>query len=279
MPKVGAHVSAAQSLSKNFERAEGLGAECTQIFISPPQQWAKTNHSDEEIKDYRRKTETSNIHPNFIHSIYLINLASANPENLQKSIDWLIYSQKMAEKLGIEGTIFHIGSAKKLGKEPAIKQVVQSIKEILKNSDQVNLILENSAGAGELIGDKFDELGEIVKAVNNPRVKICLDTQHAFASGYDLRAKEGVDRTLTEFDQKVGLQNLAVIHANDSKTELNSHRDRHENIGQGLIGLEGFKNLVNHPALTEIPFILEVPGIVGSGPDKNNVLLLKSLMN
>jgi deoxyribonuclease-4 len=278
MIKIGAHVSAAQSLSLSFDRAQAIGAECTQIFISPPQQWAKTNHSDEEIKEYRKKCETSNIQPNFIHSTYLINLASDNPENLAKSVDWLIYAQKTAEKLGINGTIFHIGSAKKLGKELAIKQVIQSIKEILKNSGQVNLILENSARAGELIGDQFSELGEIVKAIGDPRVKICLDTQHAFASGYDLRTMEGLNQTLAEFDREVGLEKLVAIHANDSKTELGSNRDRHENIGQGLIGLDGFKNMINHPALKNLPFILEVPGD-GVGPDKNNIQLLKSLIH
>lgn len=277
MPKIGAHVSAALSLDLSFDRAKEIQAECTQIFISPPQQWAHISHSEEEIKAYLKKAEDTQIGPNFIHATYLINLASPNSELVKKSTDWLIYSQKTAKQLRCLGTIFHVGSYKDTTKEQALKQVVESIKIILRNTGKVNLILENSAGAGNLIGDSFQEIGEIVRHVQDLRLKVCLDTQHAFASGYDWRTKEGTDKTLEEFDQEVGLENLIALHANDSKTELNSKRDRHENIGEGFIGLEGFRNIVNYPKLKDIPFILEVPGD-GSGPDTNNILRLKSLL-
>ncbi|MCL5783911.1 MAG: deoxyribonuclease IV [Patescibacteria group bacterium] len=277
MPKVGAHVSAAGSLDLSFERAQEIGAEATQIFISPPQQWLHSNHTEEEIARYKDQANKTRIEPNFIHAAYLINLASPNPELVKKSIDWLIYSQKVAEKLWAEGTIFHIGSFKDTTEEQALKQVIEAIKTIIKSTGNVTLILENSAGAGNLIGDQFSELGKIIRQVNDPRLKVCLDTQHAFASGYDFRTKEGLKKTLAEFDREVGLANLVAIHANDSKVEFGSHRDRHENIGEGFIGLEGFKNLINHPALQNIPFILEVPGFDNNGPDKNNVQLLKSL--
>ena len=184
----------------------------------------------------------------------------------------------MAEKLGMKGTIFHLGSFKNSTEEKALKQVIEAIKEILGSSGQVNLILENSAGAGNLIGDSFREIGEIVRRVNDSRVKVCLDTQHAFASGIDVKSQEGLNKTLQEFDREVGLKNLIAIHANDSKTEFNSKRDRHENIGEGFIGLEGFRNIINHPILKDIPFILEVPG-EGSGPDTNNILRLKNLIH
>lgn len=277
MPKVGAHVSAAKSLDLSFDRAKELGAECTQIFITPPQQWVKILPSEEKIKIYRRKSEDSQINPNFIHAIYLINLASPNPQLVNKSIEWLTYSQGVAEKLGVEGTIFHIGSFKGTTKKEATKQVIQAISNILASLSETKLILENSAGAGNLIGDNFQEIGEIVRHIQDPRLKVCLDTQHAFASGYDVKNKEGLEKTLAEFDREVGLKNLVAIHANDSKTEFNSHKDRHENIGEGFIGLDGFKNIINHPALQNIPFILEVPG-EGSGPDTNNLKLLKSLI-
>lgn len=277
MPKVGAHVSAAGNLALSLERALELGAECTQIFISPPQQWAQIEPSEEIAEEYKKKVLQTQISPNFIHAAYLINLASPNPEFVRKSISWLIYSQNAAEKLGMKGTIFHIGSFKGTTEQEALNQVIKAISEILSKTDSVDLILENSAGAGNLIGNSFQEIGEIVRRVQDQRLKVCLDTQHSFASGYGWKTKEETARTLEEFEREVGLKNLIAIHANDSKTEVSSKRDRHENIGEGFIGLEGFRNIINHPSLKEVPFILEVPGIAGSGPDKNNVEKLKSL--
>lgn len=278
MPKVGAHISAAGSLDLSFDRALELGAQCTQVFISPPQQWAQIIHSDSVIEVYRKRAEETGIHPNFIHAAYLINLATPNPDNLKKSIDWLIYSQKTAEKLGMEGTIFHVGSFKETTEEQALDQVTEIIKRILDQTGEVKLILENSAGAGNLIGDSLTELGQIIRAIDDHRLKVCLDTQHAFASGYDLRNRDGVEEWIQELEREIGIDRLVAIHANDSKTELNSKKDRHENIGQGFIGLEGFRTLINHPKLQNIPFILEIPGEGGRGPDKNNVELLKSLV-
>lgn len=278
MPKIGAHVSAAGSLDLLFERAGSLGAETTQFFITPPQQWLQTQHSEEVFSRFKEQAKKTQIMPNFIHATYLINLASQNPEHLQKSIDWLAYSQKTAEKLGVGGTIFHIGSSGKGDREEALIQVVKAVSQILENTGDINLILETSAGSGNTIGDEFVELGEIIKGVGDSRVKVCLDTQHTFVSGYDWRSKEATEKTIEEFDKEIGLDKLIAIHANDSKTEFNSRRDRHENIGEGFIRLEGFKNIINHPSLKNLPFILEVPGFDGKGPDKENIELLKSLV-
>lgn len=278
MVKIGVHVSAAVSLDLSLDRAREIGASCTQIFISPPQQWARTFHSEAEIEAYKAKTNKTRIGPNFIHAAYLINLASDKPELVQKSIDWLIYSQKMAEKLGIEGTIFHIGSSGSKEKGSVIDQVIDAIKQILQQSSS-NLILETSAGAGNTIGDTFSELGQIIKGVGDSRVKICLDTQHIFASGYDIRTKEGLGKVIKKFDQEIGLEKLVAVHANDSKTELRSHNDRHENIGEGFLGKKTFKNILNHPAFKDIPFIIEVPGFANSGPDQDNINILKSLIS
>lgn len=290
MIKVGAHVSAAVSLELSFERARDIGAECTQIFISPPQQWAQVDHPEEEIEKYKQTSQESGIGPNFIHGAYLINLASQNPLTLQKSIDWLIYSQNMADKLGIEGTIFHIGSSGEMDREKAIDQVIKAIQTILQarrekplrlrsgsKTCEAKLILETSAGAGNTIGDEFFEIGQIIKNIKDTRVKVCLDTQHIYASGYDLKTIAGLDKVIAEFDQEIGLDKLVVIHVNDSKTEKGSRKDRHENLGEGFIGLEGFRHIVNHPAFKDLPFILEVPG-EGSGPDKNNLNRFRSLI-
>lgn len=277
MTKIGAHVSAAGSLDLAFDRALEIGAECTQIFISPPQQWFKKVYSQENILQYRQKAIHTGIGPNFIHGAYLINLASENPLNVAKSVDWLIYSQRTAEQLGIGGTIFHIGSSGKMERNQALDQVTKAIYKILEKTGDAQLILETSAGAGNTIGDEFFELGKIIKNSKDSRVKVCLDTQHIFASGYDIRTKKGLEKTMEEFDREVGVDLIVAIHTNDSKTELGSHRDRHENIGEGLIGKESFTQILNHPTFKNLPFIIETPGFANTGPDEKNIQILKSL--
>ncbi len=274
---IGAHVSAAGSVEKSFERALDIGAECTQIFISPPRQWAQTKHLEPEVLRYKDLASKTGLGPNFIHGTYLINLGTQDSQNLEKSIEWLIYALEMADKFGIAGVIFHLGSHKGLGFNEVLPQVVKAIKKILSGTQKSYLILENSAGAGNVLGDKFTELGQILKSVGSKRLKICMDTAHVFAAGYQINTKEGLDKTLSEFDKEIGLDNLVAIHANDSKVEFNSNRDRHANIGEGFIGKAGFTNLVNHPKLKDIPFLLEVPGFSGEGPDKKNVDILKGL--
>jgi deoxyribonuclease IV len=265
-------------LDLSLERARDIGAQCTQFFISPPQQWAQSNHDEEEIAKYLVKVQETEIGPNFIHGTYLVNLATDKSEHLQKSIDWLIYALKMADKLQVTGVIFHTGSHRGRGFAAVKEQVCQSIKTILKSSpEKPFLILENAAGSGGVIGS-FEELGEILKQVADNRLKICLDTQHAFSNGNDFRSLHGVDSLVSTIDRWAGWGNLVAIHCNDSKVELGSNRDRHENIGEGFIGKEAFSLLLNHPKFTDIPFLLEVPGFGESGPDKENVAILKSLI-
>lgn len=284
MAIIGAHVSAAVSLERAFGKAKEIGAKATQIFISPPQQWFQTKHDEEEIERYRKAHKESGSIPNFIHATYLINLGTKSPEHLQKSIDWLTYAMHMAYKMGVTGVVFHTGSHKGEGFETVKDQVVSALKAVLEKSphDEENkplLILENTAGAGGTIGKSFSEVGQILKQVQDDRLKICLDTQHAWAAGYDLKTLPGLKDMLTEFDGEVGLDKLVVIHCNDSKTDYKSLRDRHENIGEGFIGREAFENMLNHPQLSHLPFILEVPGFSGNGPDNENVELLKSLIS
>lgn len=284
MSKVGAHVSAAVSLDLSIERAQHLGGECTQIFISPPQQWIQAEHQEEEIESYKLKVSESGINPNFIHATYLINLATSNPEHLKKSVDWLIYALQEAVRLNSQGVILHLGSHRGSGFEKVFEIICDSVIKVLSNllndssKNVPNLILENCAGSGGTVGCKFAELGRIIKAVNYPNLKACLDTQHAFAAGYDLRTASSIKGVLGEFDSEIGLNNLVCIHANDSKTALGSNVDRHENIGEGFIGKEAFGLLLNHPQLKHLPFILEVPGFANTGPDKENIDILKSLL-
>ncbi len=276
--KAGAHVSIAGALDGAIDRAVQIGANCIQIFGSSPQSWQTFIFPLEQVDRFLRKREKEGIGPVFLHSIYLINLASSNPYILGNSIGSLTQYLKFGKVVGVEGVIFHVGSHKGRGFAKAAPQVVEAINQILLRSKGMGkLILENSAGAGGVIGSKFSELGKIVKAVNNPRVVVCLDTAHAFESGYNLKTKKGLDATLAEFDREVGLEKLVCVHANDSKTPLGSNRDRHENIGEGEIGLEGFRNLLNHPDLKNLPFIIETPGFDKRGPDRKNIEILKSL--
>lgn len=278
MPKVGAHVSAAISLELAFDKAQKIGAECFQFFVSPPQQWAFTNHDSDEIERFKSKASETQIGPNFIHGTYLVNLGTEKPEHLRKSIDWLIYGMKMAEKLGIQGVIFHTGSHKGKGLDGAMDQIVGAIKEVMTHiQSETNLILETSAGAGGSIGRDFAELGRILKLVQDERVKVCIDTAHTFAAGYDWRSN--IEAILEEFDREVGLSNLAAFHANDSKMDFESNKDRHANIGEGFMGQIAFAQLLNHPKLAGMPFLLEVPGFAEEGPDKENIEILKKLRN
>lgn len=279
MPRIGAHVSAAGTLDLAFERAENIGASCFQIFISPPQMWIKPAPKEEVVKNFKDKLTKTSLGPNFIHGAYLINLATDSEDNLKKAIDWLTYSLNTASLLGIKGTIFHLGSHKGRGFENCKTQVLKALEQILKNTpSDTELILENCAGAGGGVGRDFDELGELIRESDNLRLKVCLDTQHAFAFGYDIRTKDGIQSLFSEFESEIGIKNLSVVHLNDSKTEFESLKDRHENIGEGFIGKEAFLEIVNFKALEDKPLILEVPGFSDNGPDKENIDLVKSLL-
>jgi len=275
--KVGAHVSIAGSLDLAIDRAVEIGAECIQIFGSAPQQWQFLLFPEEQIRDFNRKAKEYKISPIFVHSIYLINLASENPYILEKSLTSLIQYLNFSSLINAEGVIFHIGSHKGAGWKAVREQVFRAVAEILKRTKSGDLILENSAGAGGIIGAKFSELGEIVKAVKDPRLKVCLDTAHAFESGYAINKEEGLKKALDKFEAEIGLKRLVAIHANDSKTPFASGVDRHENIGQGYIGEKGFYHITHDPRLASLPFIIETPGFGDRGVDQKNLEVLRRL--
>lgn len=337
--RVGAHVSIAGSLDRAIDRAVEIGAECIQVFGSAPQQWQFLLFPEEQVEAFKRKAREHNIFPIFVHSIYLINLASENPYILDKSLTSLIQFLKFSSLINADGVVFHIGSHKGRGWKAVRGQVFAAIAEILErtalptpqprqgNTSEVfedptseveelaglgNLILENRAGAGGIIGARFSELGEIIRAVKNPRIKVCLDTAHAFESGYSLFAgnsprrshsldktrklsdtdsaeltaeasemfgrTDSLDETLAEFEKEIGLERLVLIHANDSETPFGSGLDRHENIGEGYIGEDGFRAIVNHPSLKHLPFIIETPGFDDRGIDRKNLEVLRRLV-
>ncbi|HLF79392.1 MAG TPA: deoxyribonuclease IV [Dehalococcoidia bacterium] len=278
--KIGAHVSTAGGPVTAFERAEAIGAEAAQIFLTPPQQWRSSKVEPEQAEAFRARAAASSCGPLFVHGVYLINLATSDESNLTRSTSSLKSALTSCSQLGIQGVIFHLGSHKGMGLEAVFAQICKACTDVLANTpDDVQLILENSAGAGGTIGSQFADLGRIIREVDSPRIKVCLDTQHSFAAGYDLASAEGLEMAMTEFEQEVGFDQLVAVHANDSKVELGRGLDRHENIGEGMIGIEGFRRIVAHRGFKDVPFLLEVPGLDGKGPDQSNIDILKKMRN
>ena len=279
--KLGAHVSTSGGLEKAIDRGAEIGCETIQIFGSSPQSWAYKPLPEEQTRLFREKAKRSGIDPVFFHAVYLINLGTPVPANLEKGIQSLVNYIGLAAEVDARGVIVHPGSHKGAGYEGILEQIVSGIERVLSSSPQGPwLTLENTAGMGQHIGASFEELGRIIAGVDasqRDRVKVCLDTQHSLAAGYDVATKEGLEAMLAEFDRHIGLDNLAAVHANDSKYPLGGGVDRHENIGQGYIGLEGFENIIANPAFRDVPFLLEVPGLDNKGPDRANLDILKEM--
>ena len=276
--KIGAHVSSAGGISKSVARAADIGCETLQIFGSSPQGWAFKPVPEKEVETFRTASAEMGIGPAFLHAIYLINLGTPNPTNLEKGVQSLINYMNLAADIEASAVIFHPGSHKGAGYDAIFDQVVSALKQVLDNSpDGPSLAVENMAGMGEHIGAKFEELGRIIEAVGSPRLKVCLDTQHSFAAGYDLATTPGIEAMITEFEDTIGKDRLAAVHANDSKRPCGSGVDRHDNIGEGFIGESGFATIMGHPAFREVPFLLEVPGFEGKGPDQRNIDILKTI--
>jgi len=276
--RIGAHVSTAGGADKAIQRAKEMGAEAVQIFTSPPQSWRRKTFTPQEIEGFREGAAREDIGPNFVHGVYLINLATANPDQLERSVRALVEDMRLCHQMGLKGVIFHLGSHKGAGFEAVVGQVCQALARVLSETPPDTwLVLENSAGMGGSVGSKFAELGRILRQVGDPRLKVCLDTQHMFAAGYDVRTRPGLEAALEEFQREVGLERLVAVHANDSKCPLGGGIDRHENIGHGHIGREGFLNILSHPVFRDVPFLLEVPGHDGQGPDRPNVEALKEI--
>ena len=275
---IGAHVSAAGGSNKAVARAEEIGAECFQIFASSPRMWSAKPIADDIAEKYSAEMKRAGMGPTVLHSKYLVALGTADPELLGKSEVALQADVAAANKLGALGVIFHPASHRGQGFEAVVDQFASSVRKILDNEPGDSLLmLETSAGAGDHIGSTFAELGTLIKAIGNDRGAVCLDTQHVWAAGYDITAADTLNAAIDEFDKEIGIELLQSVHANDSMRELGSAVDRHENIGDGLIGTAGFQTLMVHEAFKHVPFYLEVPGTGKSGPDKPNIDRLKAI--
>jgi len=276
--KIGAHVSTAGGISNAVARGQEIGCEAIQIFGSSPQAWAFKPVLGEQIGRFKQGLINAGVGAVFLHAIYRINLRTPSEETLQKGIDSLINYMNLAAEIGADGVIVHPGSHGGRGFEAVLPQAAEAIKTVLDASPEGPcLAVENMAGMGRHVGAKFDELGRILDAVDSTRLKIYLDTQHAFAAEYGVTNPQGIQGMLAELDSGTGSANVAAVHTNDSKRVCGSGVDRHDNIGDGFIGEEGFVAIMANPAFAEVPFLLEVPGFEGKGPDQQNMDILKKI--
>jgi deoxyribonuclease-4 len=281
--QIGAHLSASRSYSSALEEIIKIGGNCLQIFSSSPLMWKTKLVSENLISDFKTKKAELNIKSVYFHAPYLINLADKDLTG-EKSVKALIHELDLCSKLGVKGSIIHTGSFKNKNNDISCRNeknypiLISNIHNILKQTPKDTLLILENSGTRK-IGQTIDQLSEIIKDIHDERLRVCLDTCHLHASGYDLSSEKDFNIFLNHFDKKIGLHKLEVIHLNDSRDDFGSLRDRHENIGYGKVGLKVFSNFLNDERTKNLPFILEVPGINNKGPDKENIDIVKNLIN
>ena len=277
--RFGFHISIAGGFSKVAERAKVRGCETIQLFSRNPRGWKYDPLDEDEVEQFRSAVQSSGLLPIFLHLPYLPNIASRRSKFYKRSIASILTDLKRAEQLGAQYLIIHIGHRLESSEDEAIEAVSQGINQAFERvKNPVILLLENTAGQGTEIGNTFEQIKKIIDGVNErERMGVCLDTAHSFEAGYDLSQKDGIERTLESFDQTIGLKRLHLLHLNDSKTSLGSRKDRHWHIGEGYIGVEGFRYLINHPLLRHLPGIMETPR-KDTVEDLKNMEMIRSLV-
>jgi deoxyribonuclease IV len=263
MKYIGAHVHASGGVENAPLNASKIGAKAFAIFTKNQQQWKASPLSDKNISQFKENCQKYGYLPKYIlpHDSYLINPGSPDKEMLDKSREALLDEMQRCEQLGLTLLNFHPGAhLGKISEEDCLNVVSQTINFILSKTSGVTAVIENTAGQGSNVGYKFEHLKTIIDMVNDKsRVGVCIDTCHAYASGYDIKSKEGYDLTFKEFDRIIGLSYLKGIHLNDARKGLGSRIDRHESIGKGDLGEEVFIRMMNDPRFDDIPIILETP--------------------
>ena len=269
--RLGVHIPIAGGLTEVVARAKRLSCTTMQMFSRSPRGGHSTKLVPEEVEQFDLQRRQAGIEPLAIHGPYIINLASPEPAMWRKSL--ALYQEEYARvgQLRAQYLVTHVGSHKGEGEAAGIARVAEALNQTLEQSSQtVMILLENTAGSGQGIGYQFEQLAAIRDGVRaKDRVGICLDTAHCFAAGYPIHTVEGLEATVVSFERTIGLSHLKMIHLNDSKVPFESRVDRHWHIGQGHIGLEAFRRLVNHPHLRDIPFILETPKTTEAEDQRN----------
>jgi deoxyribonuclease-4 len=277
----GAHMSIAGGMHKAFERGRSVRCRTIQIFLKSSNQWKARTLTDDDSMLFRVAREKSGISPVLAHDSYLINLASPDPDLHRKSLDAFVEEMRRANDLGVPCLILHPGAHLGAGVQAGINRVARALNRAIDRvGPPVRLLLETTAGQGSSLGSRFEELAAILERMRKPeRAGVCLDTCHIFAAGYDIRSREGYEKTLREFDRLIGVGRIQAIHVNDSLKDLGSCVDRHSHIGKGRIGLEAFRCLVNDPRFVDVPKILETPKGEDMREDRRNLAKLRALMD
>jgi deoxyribonuclease-4 len=273
---LGAHCSG--GVKKALARGVEIRADAVQLFVQSPRAWRFPEHDPADLARFREERAEARFAAVLVHALYLVNLASPNEELYRKSVDTMRSTVDAACAIEAEGVVFHVGSHQGAGFEAGLERVVPALREVLDRcNDTTWLLVENTAGSGGTIGRSLDELATLHERLErHPRLGLCLDTCHLWASGYDVTDRAELDRLLEEVDRRLGLDLLRALHVNDSKAPLGSNRDRHDNVGAGLLG-EELGVFLGHPALQNLPAVLEVPGPDGHGPDAAEVTKLREL--
>jgi deoxyribonuclease-4 len=279
--RLGLHTSIAKSLEHAGLKAAEVGANTFQIFSASPRMWRASPPAPSEVKLLARVRERYDLYPLAIHDNYLINLASCSEALRVQSVAAFRGEIERALAIGAEYLVAHPGNCKGHSVEQGIYAVIRSLAEAAQglNTKKLTVLLENTAGSGAALGSRFEELSimrQFAAELTDVKIGFCIDTCHCIASGYDLSTAAGLKKTVAEIDRVLGIDNVLVIHTNDSKTPLNSHVDRHEHIGRGHIGEEGFRRILRHPKLRGKAFILETP-VDEEGDDARNLETLKRL--
>jgi len=277
--QIGVHISKSGTLDSWVDNAIERECSAFQVFTRSPRSWFAKELDLDEAKKFREKLEKSDIDrmATCAHMPYLPNLSTPEDEGYEKSIKSMIEEVRRCDELGIPFLVTHLGSHKGSGEENGIKRLTSALNEVAKIKADVMILLENTAGQKNSVGSDFKQLAEIFsKCKPTKRFGICLDTCHAFVAGYDLRTKDAAKKTMKEFNDAIGLENLKILHLNDSKGELNSNLDRHNHIGLGEIGNEGLSEVVKIMNKNKIPIVLETP-IDDTRDDFENIRKAKAL--
>jgi len=277
----GAHCSTAGGAYKALERAEKIKGQCAQIFVKSNMQWFGRAPSSEDVNRFSAEWKRLRLAVVFGHTGYMINLGAPPSANRDKSLQSLIQEITFAGALGLPFVVLHPGAHLGAGEEAGLAQIVAGLDEVARatKDSPVRIALENTAGQGSCLGNQLEHLAAIFDRVEKPeRLCLCIDTAHLFAAGYDIRTAKGWNKTIGQLDALIGRKQIAAFHLNDSKTDLNSRVDRHEHIGQGKIGMEGFRHIVNDARFKKTPGCLETHKSDDLHEDIENIATLRSLV-
>ncbi|HEV8461632.1 MAG TPA: deoxyribonuclease IV [Gaiellaceae bacterium] len=274
----GAHMSSSGGIDTAIDRIEAIGGDCVQVFTQSPRMWRPTNHKPESIERFKARRAEAKVGGVVCHALYLVNLAAPDDAIYEKSVTTLKATMSAAESIEAEAVIFHVGSHLGAGFDAVVDRIADGLASILEECNgDTWLCMENSAGPGATVGRSLEELETLMDRLDkHPRLGLCLDSCHLWASGYDVTDPKGVDSVVKQIDGRMGIDRVRALHVNDSATPLGSNRDRHANVLEGEMG-EGMGAFLAHPAFQHLGCYLEVPGVDKSGPNAQQIQALRDL--